>query len=74
VTGARQSTPRPTFVATLSATADPNQVMLIPVTGAGDSSPFGGSPLGSLFLKFGAVLFGMAFISQGLTMRYQKAE
>lgn len=74
VTGARQATPRPTFVATLSATADPNQVLLIPVTGAGDNSPFGGSPLGTLFLKFGAVLFGMAFVSQGLTMRYQKAE
>jgi len=72
--GARQATPRPTVVATLSATTVPGQELLIPVTGAGDNSPFGGSPLGSLFLKLGGVLFGMAFVSQGLTMRYQKTE
>ncbi|MBA4420794.1 MAG: hypothetical protein C0391_06575 [Anaerolinea sp.] len=64
----KQAAAQPTFVSTLT-TADPDQELLIPVTGADFSNPFSGTPLGTLFLKFGYIFLGIAFLSQGVSFK-----
>lgn len=58
----------PTFVSTL-APVDPNAELLIPVTGAEQSNPLQGTTLASLFLQFGFVFLGMAFVSHGIVIK-----
>jgi hypothetical protein len=63
------ATPRPTFVSTLEAAANPSQEVLIPVTGADFSNPFTNTPLSSLFLNFGFVFLGLAFLAHGVSFK-----
>lgn len=63
------STPRPTFVATLKATLNPSQEVLIPVTGADFTNPFQNMPLNSIFLNLGFVFLGAAFVTHGITFK-----
>lgn len=63
------STPRPSFVSTLAATANPSQEALIPVTGADFSNPFTNTPLSTLFLNLGFVFLGMAFLAHGISYK-----
>ena len=64
-TAARQAQ----FFATLAATEDPSQEVLIPVTGADLSNPFSNMPLSSIFLNLGFVFLGMAFLTHGLSSK-----
>ncbi len=57
------------FFATLAATVDPSQEVLIPVTGADFSNPFSNRPLSSIFLNLGFVFLGMAFLTHGLSSK-----
>ncbi len=57
------------FFATLAATVDPSQEVLIPVTGADFSNPFSNMPLSSVFLNLGFVFLGMAFLTHGLSSK-----
>jgi hypothetical protein len=57
------------FFATLAATVDPSQEVLIPVTGADFSNPFSNMPLSSIFLNLGFVFLGMAFLTHGLSSK-----
>jgi hypothetical protein len=57
------------FFATLAATVDPSQEVLIPVTGADFSNPFSNMPLNSIFLNLGFVFLGMAFLTHGLSTK-----
>ncbi len=63
------ATPKPTFVSTLNASVDPSQEVLIPVTGADFSNPFTNTPLSSLFLNFGFVFLGLAFLAHGVSFK-----
>ena len=57
------------FFATLAATVDPSQEVLIPVTGADFSNPFSNMPLSSIFLNLGFIFLGMAFLTHGLSSK-----
>ena len=57
------------FFATLAATVDPSQEVLIPVTGADFSNPFSNMPLSSIFLNLGFVFLGMAFLTHGVSFK-----
>jgi hypothetical protein len=63
------ATRRARFFATLAATVDPSQEVLIPVTGADFSNPFSNMPLSSIFLNLGFVFLGMAFLTHGLSSK-----
>jgi hypothetical protein len=65
----RLSDPRPTFVATLEATLDPSQELLIPVTGADFSNPFSNTPFGTLLINLGFIFFGMALLTHGISFK-----
>ncbi len=69
VVTSRLSDPKPTFVATLEATLDPSQELLIPVTGADFSNPFTNTPLSKLLVNLGFIFFGMALLSHGISSK-----